>query len=212
MNTSCRNHAEEKESIKSCKEELIQELDPTHNLFLNPTHHFQSINVPSSPSQYYHSTTPSERCDQNLTPSKSPHLKQNTSPKSLSIPPSSLSAASFTTNSKLSSFKSISNKKINNTNTEHNTEQTSVSLSTSPQAQTNIQTSQHLSPSPLAICDGLTITYGNPNTTQTFKPSTVACSSSKSFKETMSSLNEEKHVETAPEISLSTSPTQSCPK
>jgi hypothetical protein len=201
---------DEKENAasNSGKIEFTQEIEPSHNFFLNPTHHFQSINVPPPSAS---SIASGERDNQShLT---STHLtKQNNASHSLPISPSSLSAASFTTNSKLSSFKSITNKK-NNTNTEKTLEQTSSSssLSTSPQAQT---TSQHLSPSPLAICDGLTITYGNSNLTQTFKPSTITCSSSKSFKESMSSLNEEKPVETASStISLSPSPTtHSCPK
>jgi len=204
---------DEKENAasNSGKIEFTQsEIDPAHNLLLNSTHHFQSINVPPPSAS---SIATGERDNQShLT---STHLtKQNNASHSLPISPSSLSAASFTTNSKLSSFKSITNKKTS-TNTEKTLEQTSSSssssLSTSPQAQT---TTQHLSPSPLAICDGLTISYGNSNLTQTFKPSTITCSSSKSFKESMSSLNEEKPVEIASStISLSPSPTtHSCPK
>jgi hypothetical protein len=87
----------------------------------------------------------------------------------MSKTPSSLqSAGQFTTNSKLSSFKSIKSQKPPAASSLSTTTPTTLTVATD--IDFDLQQQHLLSPSPLAICDGSTITYGNSNLTQTFKP------------------------------------------
>ena len=145
--------------------------DQSAQSLLNSTHHFQSINIPALAEPKAAVTAESESDKQQadvLQPATNKHdlrLPLTSTAQTASSflpPPPPPPPAAFTTNSKLSSFKTINNKN-------------SQKLNESTQIQ-SAQQQQHLCPSPLALSDGLAITYGNSNLTQTFKPSAFTSS------------------------------------
>ena len=63
----------------------------------------------------------------------------------------------------------IINQHCSSLNSQMSQQQQQLSILSSNASQNNLI---HLSPSPLAISDGMAISYGNPNITQTFTPTT----------------------------------------
>ncbi len=123
------------------------------NLY-NSTHHFQSIHP--APVNINHFNVAHEQHDMHQQCQESNLTK---------LSPSNMNSRLYMPNNKnyfnssLSSFTSI-NKNKNATNQQ--------------QVQQSNQQSIHLSPSPLAISDGMPIFYGNSNVTQTFTPTSLS--------------------------------------
>ena len=141
---------------------------PPQSLF-NSTHHFQSINpapVHLNSTKSITKTLTSNTSGLTGANQKSPLISTLSSSSNDSKKPNQIiNNSNFS--SSLSSFTSITKNQIKQ-----------LSIQSPSNNLNNANNSTHLSPSPLAISDGLTISYGNSNNVQTFKPTSPAVQSS----------------------------------